>query len=535
MSNLTDFFPNASGGGGSSINTYSSIELFPLLPKTTKLQTTSTTIKIDWPAGWAAPVLGSYYSVWTSDEVFVGDLRLGSFTGGTYDYEILNDGGAAWVYFTGLGSATPDIFISQSNGYTTFLSTPNWNPFTGLYAPEGKGTYVATGKTISTQGNELYPFATPYEASNAVLTNALPSNIDINQVIYYNTVSGSLTVAERKRETYNLSGSVYVVEGLASSSSMQTFSRKNAGADNAWTLDSTQPNSPQSMSSIQALGTRNTSSIPGRFGDGAASCYDQFADRYIALWLAWGSALSTTCNGGDPITGAAGAAGFVSANSGANVGSGIITDQYNAHLNGNAYSCSNLAVNVAAFGENEITTAVNGQQQTPALVVDPSDGLIYMTWKRNATDFVFKTIDTTGTTLTDITSQTTVANSPRKAMENGIQVSPTIENGVTVWYYILDSLFYKSTGFNVAGTQQFSVLPYNGTPTSPSGFTQVSAGSFMGINDLQTNLLNITSSVVYSYGDPTERTVIGGSGTTTSGTLAGLNGNLPMTVVKQIA
>ena len=57
----------------------------------------------------------------------------------------------------------------------------------------------------------------------------------------------------------------------------------------------------------------------------------------------------------------------------------------------------------------------------------------------------------------------------------------------------------------------------------------------MGINDTQLNLLNITSSVSYNYGDSTERAVIGGSGTTTSGILAGLDGNLPMTVLKKLS
>jgi hypothetical protein len=533
MSNFSTFFPSSGGGGGSNVNTYSSINLFPTIAKSSQLQTTSSSIKINWPS--ITPVVAAFYSVWTSDKVFRGDLKLGSFTGGTYDYEIQNDGGAAWVYFTGLGSATPDIFITASSGYSTFMNTPNWNAFTGLYVPEGEGTYLATGNTVSTQDASLYPLATPLSASNSSLTNVLNYTVADLQIIYYNTVSGSLTVAERKRRTYNLSGSVYVAEGLATAGDMKTFSRTSSGVDTGWTLDASQPAGASSMSAMQALGTRNTSSLPGRFGDGATSCYDQFADRYIALWLAWGSALSTSCNGGTAITGTAGAAGFVSANSGSEVGSGVITNQYNNHLNGSAYSCSNLAVNVAAFGQNEITTAVNGQLMNPFLVVDPSDGLIYMNWKRNATDFVFKTIDTTGTTLTDITSQTTVTNSPRFAMENGNQVSPTIESGVTVWYYVVNSATYRSTGFNVAGVQQFSIMPYDGNAILATGFMQVSAGSFMGTNDTQLNLFNITSSVSYSYGDSTERAVIGGSGTTTSGILAGLDGNLPMTVLKKLS
>ena len=121
-----------------------------------------------------------------------------------------------------------------------------------------------------------------------------------------------------------------------------------------------------------------------------------------------------------------------------------------------------------------------------------------------------------------------MAGSPAQAFTTEARVSPVNNNGVTEWWWQFNGDWFMSTGFNVAGTMQFSGGVVNGTTVNPQSFEAFSPTQFIGFQDdgFEGTLYLTTPQLVRTLGDGTLRTVAFGT--------PGINDGLAQTVFYKI-
>ena len=491
------------GGGGSAVNTYSAFHVFPTAAAfTATLDVVSATeLRVTVPDGPTSHATGQIWTLIESDGTIAGAVTITASGGQTFRVLTRNAAQNAVItrFFTLFGVSTDnEISAASGNQTDTDRTTRNWNFGTGLYEPEAGGVFLATGRTIRDITNR-YPNATPNTASHSEQVVEAGDNFFIQRGAVHSFYHPTL-------RTFFTTGSGGTANGPEANISMGGFQHETGD-----TSDWRDITDDYSMSPPPQLG-RNTPyqlSGAGSLDRVFLYAYDPFFNSGAGRLLALQIRNNNT---------AGGTGGFLLQNTTAvDISTQLaFNTSFGAFTNWEALAVQN---EFSTLTNNPVEVTNNGS--TFKLEVDPNSGEIYIHYVAMGGVSIVRSFNNDGSDAT--TSFTPVAGSPAEAFTTEARVVAVNNNGTTEWWWQNAGDWFMSTGFNVAGSRQFSGGVVSGTVVNPQTIEAISATEFIGYQG--SLMFRTTPTLVRTVGDGTTRAV----------TTSGLDGTLDLTVFYQIA